>query len=220
MKGKLAIVFSSALLLIAAVLIVSAVYQEEAIFPGSSGEFEIQGLTWRSIAYYYHPGIYEDLYNEEDNLRLIYKAKDVGANYLMVRAFYNCAEDGSLIGDDEAAETCLSQAIATAHDYDISIFLTPFVESMEFWPERNWQLSVEDWTEAVLRTATRAGVLACGHPHIAGDVLERYPLYGPLDLREQQETVALFSMSEQYTELRRRLGVVLSQPPDTDQSTK
>jgi hypothetical protein len=155
-KGKLAIVFSSALLLIAAVLIVSAVYQEEAIFPGSSGEFEIQGLTWRSIAYYYHPGIYEDLYNEEDNLRLIYKAKDVGANYLMVRAFYNCAEDGSLIGDDEAAETCLSQAIATAHDYDISIFLTPFVESMEFWPERNWQLSVEDWTEAVIKWAAFA----------------------------------------------------------------
>jgi hypothetical protein len=86
--------------------------------------------------------------------------------------------------------------------------------------ELDLEALLEEWTEAVLRTATRAGVLACGHPHIAGDVLERYPLYGPLDLREQQETVALFSMSDQYTELRRRLGVVLSPPPDTDQSTK
>ncbi len=110
-------------------------------------------MTWRSIAYYYHPGIYEEIYNQEDNLRLIYKAKSVGANYLLVRAFYNCAEDGSLIGDDEA---CLKEAIATAHSYGISIFLTPFVESAEFWPERNWELSVEAWTEAVLKWASFA----------------------------------------------------------------
>jgi hypothetical protein len=154
-KAKLSIVLSSALLLIAAIIIVGGVYQQEA-FPESSGEFEIQGLTWRTIAYYYHPDIYQELYNEADNLRLIRKAKNVGANYLMVRAFYDCAEDGSLIGDDEAAEACLKEAIATAHDYDISIFLTPFVESMEFWPERKWELSVEAWTEAVVKWASFA----------------------------------------------------------------
>ena len=130
--------------------------QEEATFPESSGEFAIQGLTWRSIAYYYHPGIYEEIYNAEANLRLVYKAKNVGANYLMVRAFYDCAEDGSLLGDDAAAEACLSEAIATAHSYGISIFLTPFVESMEFWPERKWHLSVDAWTKAMLHWAAFA----------------------------------------------------------------
>jgi hypothetical protein len=77
-KAKLSIVLSSALLLIAAIIIVGGVYQQEA-FPESSGEFEIQGLTWRTIAYYYHPDIYQELYNEADNLRLIRKAKNVGA---------------------------------------------------------------------------------------------------------------------------------------------
>jgi hypothetical protein len=143
-------------LLLVAALIGCAPDEEEITFPESSGEFAIQGLTWRSIAYYYFPGIYEELYNEEDNLRLIYKAKNVGANYLMVRAFYDCAEDGSLLGDDAAAEACLGEAIATAHDYGISIFLTPFVESMEFWPERKWHLSVDAWTEAVLHWAAFA----------------------------------------------------------------
>lgn len=156
MKGKLAIVFSSALLLIAAILIVSAVYQEELAFPESSGEFEIQGLIWRSISYYYHDGIYPEMYNETDNLRLIGKAKNVGANYFLIRVFYDCAEDGSLIGDDDTAEDCLEEAIDTAHDYGISIFLTPYVESREFWPEKRWQLSDETWTEAVLKWASFA----------------------------------------------------------------
>lgn len=73
--------------------------------------------------------------------------------------------------------------------------------------ELDLEALLEEWTAAVLRTATRAGVLACGHPHVVGEILERYPLYGPLDLKDQQETIALFSMSDQYTELRRRLGV-------------
>lgn len=156
MKARFAIVLSSLLLLIAVVFIGGCTHQEEVNFPESSSEFEIQGLIWRSIGYYYHSGIYPELYNEEDNLRLIYKAKNVGANYLLVRAFYDCAEDGSLIGNDEAAETCLAEAIATAHDYGISIFLTPYVDSVEFWPERKWELSEEAWTEAVLKWASFA----------------------------------------------------------------
>ena len=130
--------------------------QEEYRFPQSSGEFEIQGLMWRTIAYYYHPGIYREMYNPKSNLRLISKAKNVGANYLLVRAFYNCTEDGRLIGDEEEAERCLREAIATAHNYGIKVFLTPFVESMEFWPERKWELSVEKWTKAVLTWASFA----------------------------------------------------------------
>jgi hypothetical protein len=154
MKAGLAMVLSG--LLLVATLIGCTPAEEEITFPEGSGEFEIQGLTWRTIAYYYFPGIYEELYNAEDNLRLIHKAKNVGGNYLLLRAFYDCAEDGSLVGDDEAAEDCLSQAIATAHSYDINIFLTPFVESMEFWPERKWELSVEAWTEVVLKWAAFA----------------------------------------------------------------
>jgi len=127
--------------------------KEEYDFPKSSGEFEIQGVVWRTIAYYYHPGIYEEMYNPEDNIRLISKAKNVGANYLLVRAFYNCDEVGNLIGNDEVAEQCLREAIATAHEYGMKIFLTPFVESMEFWPQRKWELSVEEWTKAVLKWA-------------------------------------------------------------------
>lgn len=140
-------------LAIGLILLGGCAQQKENSFPESSGEFEIQGLIWRSIAYYYHPGIYQEMYNSKSNLRLISKAKNAGANYLLVRAFYNCDKDGSLIGNDEEAELYLKEAIATAHNYRIKIFLTPFVESMEFWPERKWQLSAEEWTKAVLKWA-------------------------------------------------------------------
>lgn len=118
----------------------------------SKGEFEIQGLIWRTLDHYYR-GVYEDQYNPEGNLRLIAKAKDVGANYLLVRALYSCTETGELIGDDVAAERYLREAIATAHGWGMKIFLTPYIESARFWPERECELSREGWTEAVLRWA-------------------------------------------------------------------
>jgi hypothetical protein len=153
MRRKIAVLLILGLAL-GMILLGGCTQQEgEVSFPQSSGEFEIQGLMWRSIAYYYFPSIYQEMYNSGDNFRLISKAKNAGANYLLVRAFYNCAEDGSLIGNDEVAEERLGEAIATAHNYGIKIFLTPFVESMEFWPERKWELSVEGWTEAVLKWA-------------------------------------------------------------------
>jgi len=135
------------------IVLLGGCIQQSEIFPESSEEFEIQGLTWRSIAYYYHEGIYQDLYNSGSNFDLISKAKNAGANYLLVRAFYSCDKDGNLIGDDEEAASCLREAIAAAHDHGIKIFLTPFVESMEFWPERKWELSVEAWTETVIKWA-------------------------------------------------------------------
>jgi sugar phosphate isomerase/epimerase len=81
------------------------------------------------------------------------KAKNAGANYLLLRAFYNGTEDGGLEGDDDEAEKYLEEAIETAHDYGLSIFLTPFVESMEYWPEKKWTLDEEIWTEAVIKWA-------------------------------------------------------------------
>ena len=123
------------------------------IFPESSGEFEIQGLLWRTIAYYYHPGIYREIYSSQSNRRLIEKAKKAGANYLLVRAFYSGTEDGELIGNDDEAEYRLQEAITYAHEYGMSIFLTPFIESMEFWPVKKWNLSTEEWTTCVLKWA-------------------------------------------------------------------
>jgi hypothetical protein len=142
------------LLVIGIFLLNSCVQQEEEPeFPEISEEFEIQGLTWRSIAYYYDSGIYQSLYNPEDNLRLITKARNAGANYLMVRAFYNCTGEGGLIGNDVEAEMQLRGAISDAHKNGIKIFLTPFVESMEFWPDRGCNLSSEEWTRTVLKWA-------------------------------------------------------------------
>jgi tetratricopeptide (TPR) repeat protein len=68
---------------------------------------------------------------------------------------------------------------------------------------------LEDWMGAVQRTATRAGLLACGHPQIAGALLDRYPLRGVLDPEQQREALVLFALSDQYAELRRRLGIQL-----------
>ncbi len=122
-------------------------------FPKRHEEFKIQGLMWRSIAYYYNPSIYSEIYNPSANERLVKKAKNVGANYLLIRAFYSGTEEGKLIGDDRKAEESLRKAIEIAHNYDIKIFLSPFIESMEFWPKRKWNLDVEKWTEKVLKWA-------------------------------------------------------------------
>ena len=122
-------------------------------YPESSHEFDIQGLTFRSIIYYYNEGIYPSIYNKEDNLRLISKAGNVGANYLCVKAFYDCAGDGSLIGNDEEAKACLGEAIGTTHENGMKVFLSPYVEAREFWPEKRWNLSVDVWTECVLMWA-------------------------------------------------------------------
>jgi tetratricopeptide (TPR) repeat protein len=70
---------------------------------------------------------------------------------------------------------------------------------------------LEDWMGAVQRTATRAGLLACGHPQIAGALLDRYPLRGALAPEQQREALVLFALSDQYAEVRRRLGIQLAE---------
>ncbi|RLC62744.1 MAG: hypothetical protein DRI01_06380 [Chloroflexi bacterium] len=123
---------------------------QDEFLPERKLEFEIQGLVWRTIAYYYHPGIYEEVYDDVNNTRLLPKARNVGANYLLVRAFYSSTREGNLVGNTGEAEKYLKRAITAAHDQGFKIFLTPFVESMEFWPERKWHLSVDEWTDIVL----------------------------------------------------------------------
>jgi hypothetical protein len=122
-------------------------------FPERKLEFEIQGLVWRTIAYYYHTGIYGEIYDDDSNARLVSGARNIGANYFLVRAFYNGTEEGNLVGDTEEAEKYLKRAIALAHEQDMKIFLSPFIESMEFWPERKWQLSTDEWTNIVVHWA-------------------------------------------------------------------
>lgn len=122
-------------------------------YPPGSGEFEMQGMTFRSIVYYYNDGIYESLYNDEDNRRFLDKVGNVGGNYLLIKAFYDCAEDGSLIGDDAAARETLGEAIVMSHERGFGVFFSPYVEAREFWPEPRWTLSLEAWTETVLMWA-------------------------------------------------------------------
>jgi len=150
-KRKIAAFLVLGLVLIGVVFIYNHV-EREPVFPKAKEEFEIQGLTWRTISYYYHSGIYEEIYNPESNLRLIKKAKNVGANYLLIRAFYNGTKDGGLIGNDAEAELCLREAITTAHNYGMKIFLTPYVESREY-RDKKWNLSEEVWSDTVLKWA-------------------------------------------------------------------
>ena len=141
------------LLLFVFVIIVGDWNVKQNIYPEIRKEFEVQGLTWRTISYYYHPGVYKEIYNQRSNIRLIRKAKNVGANYLLVRAFYNGTPDGNLIGNDIAAEKYLKKAISTAHNSGIKILLTPYVESRDYWVTKKWSLSEDVWTGTVLKWA-------------------------------------------------------------------
>lgn len=94
-----------------------------------------------------------EIYNQESNLRIVLRAKNVGANYLYIRAFYNGTASGGVIGNDAEAESCLKEAIATAHDFGLGIFLAPYVESREYWITKEWKLDEDIWTRIVLKWA-------------------------------------------------------------------
>ena len=153
-KGKIIKIFLVlALVLIAMVLCNYVLYtnREEAA-PEIREEFDIQGLSWRTISYYYSPRIYEEMYNQESNIRLIKKARGAGANYLLIRVFYNGTENGGLAGNDSEAEHYLKEAIEMAHDKGMKILLVPYVESRDYW-DKKWVLSEKVWTDTVLKWA-------------------------------------------------------------------
>jgi len=60
------------------------------------------------------------------------------------------------VGNDAEAEDYLGRAIDAAHAEGFGVFLTPYVESACFWPDRECALSEEDWTEVVLKWANFA----------------------------------------------------------------
>ena len=133
----------------AAVLAVPAVQVAVGAANGN-GTLEIRGLTWRTIAYYHHPGIYREIYNPSSNRRFLAKAAQVGANWLHIRAFYNGTADGGLIGNDVEAQTALGEAIAAAHARGFKIFLSPYVDSHDYWVLKRWRLDEQLWTQTVL----------------------------------------------------------------------
>ena len=120
-------------------------------YPQIKKEFEIQGLTARTFSYYYDENIYS-AYNSKDNARLIDKARNSGANYLLIRAFYNGTSDGGLVGDEEKAMKSLEKMISSAHENGLKIFLAPYVESRDYNNKR-WVLDSKIWASAVLRWA-------------------------------------------------------------------
>ena len=153
--------FLIVLILVMTVLIIGCLYfdvfgfkksrvQQNKLISGK--EFEIQGVTWRTISYYYYPGIYKDIYSHKSNRRLLKKAKKIGANYLLVRAFYSGTKDGGLIGNDFEAQKYLKNAINAAHKQGFGILLVPYVESRDYWNGK-WKLSEKIWTETVIKWA-------------------------------------------------------------------
>ena len=152
-KRKIKIFLTIGLLIIILIPLYNYSKQKKTI-PKIREEFDIQGLTWRTISYYYHPGIYKEIYNRKSNDRLIKKAKNIGANYLLIRVFYNGTENGGLVGNDTEAEQRLREAIAMAHSQKIKILLTPYVESRDYWDKnKKWVLSEKVWTDTVLKWA-------------------------------------------------------------------
>jgi len=150
-KRKIKIFLIFCLVLTIALILYNYTRQQEVV-PKIREEFKVQGLTWRTISYYYHPGIYKEMYNHESNSRLIKKAKEAGANYLLIRVFYNGTKDGGLVGNDIESEQQLRDAIAMAHNQKMNILLIPYVESRDYW-DKKWVLSEEVWTHIVLKWA-------------------------------------------------------------------
>jgi len=143
------------LTLVALILIAASIYfyfQKEPTVQIKK-EFDIQGLTWRTYSYYYNPFIYEQGYNFLSNKRILNKAKNTGANFLLIRAFYSGTPDGGLEGNTEKAQRVLKKAINEAHKKGFKIFLVPYVESREYWVNKKWRLSEDIWTETVLTWA-------------------------------------------------------------------
>ena len=127
--------------------------QLEADFPEPSGEFEMQGVMWSTNAYYDSPLSYYETYNFVSNALTISSAKKVGANWVLMKAFYSGSGEGEVIGDDELLEKGLREAITQAHEYGLDVFLVPFVDSHDYWVTKDWTLEPDTWTPYVLKWA-------------------------------------------------------------------
>jgi len=121
--------------------------------PDLSNEFEMQGLVWNTVAYYYNPYIYWITYGPVNRKIITKKAGDFGSNYFLMKAFYNGSPDGGLKGNDEKQEKLLRKAINEVHKKGFKVFLVPFVDSQDYCVFKRWILNEDVWTEKVLQWA-------------------------------------------------------------------
>jgi golgin subfamily B member 1 len=68
------------------------------------------------------------------------------------------------------------------------------------------------WMQTVEITAARAGLLLCGDLEIARKIIAQEPqMPGDLSPPEKMKELLIFSVSEQYLQLRKALGIAVGQ---------
>jgi hypothetical protein len=67
-----------------------------------------------------------------------------------------------------------------------------------------------DWLRTLELTGGRAGLLACGDVSVAAELVQKHPQRGQTREEEQVSDLMSFSVSDEYTKLRRRLGVAIA----------
>jgi tetratricopeptide (TPR) repeat protein len=78
------------------------------------------------------------------------------------------------------------------------------------FPLREASTRVRAWARSAELTAGRAGLLASGSTVLAAKLVERFPLGGSVDTKDQVKDLLAYSVSEPYCALRDRLGVLVS----------
>jgi len=92
-------------------------------------EFPVQGMMAISYSYYDRDGIYQDEFGGDIAEIVIANAKNLGANYLFVRATYNSNIQGTIEGNEQDLKIGLKNFIEVAHREGIGIMLSPYIES-------------------------------------------------------------------------------------------
>jgi tetratricopeptide (TPR) repeat protein len=77
------------------------------------------------------------------------------------------------------------------------------------FPLREASTRVRAWARSAELTASRTGLLASGSTELAAKLIERFPLGGGVDTKDQVRDLLAFSVSEPYASLRDRLGVAI-----------
>jgi hypothetical protein len=70
--------------------------------------------------------------------------------------------------------------------------------------------NIKRWNQAVEQTACRAGMLVCGDLEIAKKIIGAEPqLPGDLTPQEKMKDLLIYSVSENYSQLRKALGIAV-----------
>ncbi len=73
----------------------------------------------------------------------------------------------------------------------------------------NYEVRVERWKQDCDRIANCIGLVACGDPELAARTLDRFPLSEGSPKRQQLAELLSFALSDNYEQLRSRLGLHL-----------